>query len=307
MCWQAARETLMGAVVLTRNSSAGTAWLEQLPDAVDGDLLGICLAIDLISGAIASKTIAEIIDDLPDGNGDARSKFYDAVNRRVPSVRCQSQLTPTTVEPTSYVRVIELGDFILYYLRPTYPYTTDPADVATVRRLFLQRTPRPLGDITNPWSGRHQIVWVVPQQEVQNVLVASANANVAAAELADRLGLALNGGVGPNNALELLAVTYPLSFESDHGIRCHQPTSLDANWGNLETLYVSHGRDDGWGRTRSCGGTRPGMPERVHSEIPRLNDGFTLSALGVTAPPSTNRSNILDDACGRLTVAAAGI
>jgi hypothetical protein len=304
MCWNTVRETLISAVALTRDSSAGTAWVDQLPSAADGDLLGVCLAIDLISGATKPETVAQIVDDVRDEDGDARSKFYQAVNRCVPSVRCQSRLTLSTPDAVSYMRIIELGDFILYYLRPVYPYTTDPADVATVRRLFLRRTPRPLGDITNPWSGRHQIVWVIPEQEVQAALTRSVTGNDAAVELADRLGLALNGGVGPGNALELIAVTYPTSFESDHGIQCHQPTTFDANWSAPGTLYVSHGRNDGWGRTRSCSGTRQQMPERVHSELPRLTDGFSLTPIGVAPPPSTDRSAILDEACHRLDTAA---
>jgi hypothetical protein len=302
MPWEEVQNVLMGAIALMRDEAAGKSWLDGLPTSEDGDLLGICLAIDVVSDATPKSVLAGALDGLGVGL-DSRSRFHDAVNNHAPTLRCQSQLMPKTPEGVVYVRILELGDFIEYYLRPVYRYTTDPSDVATVRRLFLRKTPRALGDIRNPWSGRHQVVWVLPQREVLEAIKPPRSADDAATELADRLGLALKGGVGPGNGLELVAVTYPATFEADYATRCRQPRVFDAAWEAPGTLYMSHGREDNWGRTRSCTGTKPQMSERVHPELRSISDAFSLTHVGVARPPATDRSTMVLEAYERLKAA----
>ena len=283
-----------------REPAVGVKWVECLSTSEDGELLGICLAIDLEAESVTPSQIALVLDGVSK-NKDARAGFYAAVQHHEPTVRCASRhlADPADFEAV-YVRIMELGDFITYYLKEPYGYNTEPADVETVRKLFLRAEGRTLGDINPPWSGKHQIVWVVSRRDILGDGPPRVLGDDAAANLADILGLGMKGGVGPGNSLEIVMVVYPPDFEMTFATRCRQPTAFDANWETAGTLYMSEGRGNAWGLTRSCSGRPDGLPERVHPELARIDRSFVLYPLGVTIPPKVDRTRMNDQAYDRL-------
>ena len=304
MNWDDVLLILRPALELTVSSTRANEWIEGMRATDDGELLGICLAIDVRNGAIDRSDLAAVVSAVvPTGDGRRDfSQAMDIVGRPLCATRLRDKApTPDTV----YARVLELGSFIHYYLRPQYHYSaTEPNDVAEVRRVFFGNGTQRchLGDINETWSGEGSLIWVLDKEDLQTV-AEHVPSDTAATSLCEDLGLHLPDGVGILGYPELLLVTYPSDFESSFDRRCVQPTTFDANWARDDIHYISFVKRDQWGRTRSCSGAKPiAVKERVHLEFDGLTDDFYAEIVGCATPPTSDRSTITAHAYARLAM-----
>jgi hypothetical protein len=93
----------------------------------------------------------------------------------------------------------------------------------------------------------------------------------------------------------LVGVYYPQGYQVGSA---KQPTTLDGF--QLGSYFLSYGKHDGWGRTRSCSGTLPPQRERVHAPFGPLSDDFTGREIGPSRDPATHRGTLLKDGYLRL-------
>lgn len=268
----------------------GRAWVESLRACDDdGFLLGVSLAIDLLSETVDAATLAKGLAKLPQDLNPVISFG------RMPRTACVSECAcEMTYEHRHYVRVMELSSFITYFLK----LIPDPATVDAVRREYLA-DPRAgtLGEIERPWSGARGVVWVLPAAEYEPIR--AEHQRMAAELLNDVLGLGYETGCGADEKPEFIAVRYPPDFEEQYSIRPRKPTSLDAAW-EPAGFYISYPNEDGWGRTHSCSGADILQRERVHGTLERLSDEFTIESVGDCMPPRKNRRKLTERAFQRL-------
>lgn len=290
--WNHVAQILAPIITKMKNPRVGRLWLNKLKITPTGQRLAICLAIDLLSKSLTGALVVAVLDKIPKYFNDPIAAFTTACDA-VGTTKFASRYSghPQTDEP--YVRILELGDFILFYLYDR-GYTLEEEDVERVRAAYLDKPEgTPLGDIRKPWSGSRGTIWVTSKKEVTDL---QGNSGGKFPEvLADVLGLSLPSSVGPYNTLDLVAVEYPLGRPE-----CWQPTCFDVGWTNGGGLYVSYGYEDRWGRTHSCSGNPPRMRERIHKTLEPLTDEFRLRRVGPAPKPAINADALLAAAYARL-------
>lgn len=242
--------------------AAFESWISRLIAEPEGLRLATCLAFDLHLERVASKlipAIAEVFGSMTQYLSEepvlAFARAVELTNRRKDLLTSVMVTHAGEETQASYVRVLRLQAFITCYVGHTaYDYTLDAADINEVRKLYFSG-PASLEDVTQPWSGRHNIVWICSFHEFQDVL---ESAKDPASFLNDALGLGFT--LDPLGAVpELVAITYP----PGHPAESYQPRSLHADWDSTN-FFVPHWDEDGWGRTHSCSGARGPLKERVH-------------------------------------------
>jgi hypothetical protein len=281
------------------------AWLDSLTTD-EGKALAVCLAIDLLSKAVESEDVAIVAHDLAELAHRGTDAFALAVDKDPQKSKfiCISRLPKHNPALTraSYVRVIELLSFLMFCANPAYGFGLGQKGRAEFLRMFppFAETGIDVDDVAACLSGNRGRVWVLPKEQFEEIL--QNNSDGAATFLNDALGLGYPVGGGPNGEPEFLAVIYPPEFKE----RCCQPTAFDAVWGGAN-FYLSHGDDDGWGRTHSCSGTKPPLKERVHPAIEKIPNGFYLLYVGTAQTPDPNRDAYLSAAIERYKSAKRGL
>jgi hypothetical protein len=270
-------------------------WIRELANSSDGCLLGLCIAIDLLSGAVTPQRFGEVVSLVETSFTDPRSAFARAIaaHRNPDLFSCSSRIrSDPLLGPDRYVRILTLRDFVTYYAGPTYGFTLDAADIAEVKRIF-GRAGASLEDIDQWWSGGNGVVWVGSWADATDVI--SADKAKAATLLNDRFGLGRSPSSGPG-AADFVAVLYPHSF--DRITKCRQPTTFDTSWAYAGTFFVS-APGHGWGLTQSCSGKRLGLRERVHGPFRSLTEAYSIEFIGESEHLSTDRAALLQEAGGR--------
>ncbi len=280
-------------------SSAGCEWLTALSQNNTGRLLLVCLAIDLKAEAMSPDQFNDVLNALPQDSIDicqaiARKLLVDA-HSTSPRWICGSRL-PSGILDTKerFIRVLELGDFIRFYVRPSLAKGMRPEQVEEVLRQFFDDDDgMTLGDISAWWTGGHGRVWVLPLSEFLQ-LRDRANPREPGSVYLDALGLPFppGEGVGLGGSPHVVAVEYPDygTLSAEKNCEPKQPTALDATWDSPSPMYVSHGKEDGWGRTHSCTGqkyleSRYGTArERVHGKFEGLTWHFRALNVGPASP-----------------------
>jgi hypothetical protein len=304
MAWNQAKAVLIERVIpLMREPANGTTWiinLENEASCKDGRRLGVCMAIDVLSGALEPKVFASVLDMVDQDEIDARRAFGIAFDKfpDKESLVCVSNLVAPPLEADDfYMRILLLRDFIEYYVSPNNPHSFDPADVEDVRlSYFGENAPSDLSDIETWWTGLNGVVWVMSHSEYV-ALTSGMQPNERGTILNDALGLGKGPSRAVNDGVELVAVRYPNSFTH----ACSQPSTLDAYWVNYSWYYLSYTKEDGWGRTQSCSGTAGAIRERVHRGFEGLSADFSGLHVGGITNVTEAREKLLTEGYRRLT------
>jgi hypothetical protein len=291
---------------LTSANTTLKEWVAALERTPDGQILAASLAIDLRSGAVEASTLATVLAhmDAHYSQDDAVFAFESAgMTAGLQSrIVCGSCFHSSGTTDSQYVRVTELGHFVRSHLIP-WGFTADPGDIEEVRSIFDRVGTLTLNDSMGSLSGRKALVWVAAQDDVDRELAAGTSRS-AGHVLNDALGLGYRRGSGVHGEPEFVAVRYPRDFADRCSTDAHQPTSLDATWIAGEVYYISTGRNDGWGRTHSCSGTRAPIRERVHMNVDQIDSSFSATLLGPATPDvQFDPSARMREAYTRLTAA----
>lgn len=330
MSWHEVERVLLTEMVsLMNHRGKGKRWVKALMNCEDGELLGACIAIDIISDSIHPLVFAGIVDKISpsfvmrvaSGIGsltgrlktatsgsnvgipirklfaaDNRKEFGKIVNRQQEYVNyvCTSRLRPNPSDAdVQYARVLELGDFIEYYIGRGY--TSSPTQVQRIKTMYFDKGGGvKLGEVEGWWKTRLPNVWVMPFDDLET-LVRGVSDNKRGEVVCDSMGLNIYEGVAPDGRPDLVAVVYPKPFS----VGCRQPSTLDAWWIDAGRFYVSHLKVDNWGRTHSVSGTKQSQRERVHSLFKDLTSGFQTYYIGIATPPVEDRNALLDAAYDR--------
>ena len=300
MCWVKVQEVLLESVVASMNDTdKGKEWLRKLDVCEEGRRLGICIAIDVLSGALQAQTFADILDLVDETKANARHAFAEATGDPPPAhLICASKFATPAVSGTEvYVRVLELGAFIDFYVGPVlHKSSLDPEDVNDVRiDFFTDGAEEDWPDINVEWSGRFPRVFVTSLEELE-ALLEGVGADKRGEVVNDSFGFGFKEGVGEDHLPELVAVKY-----ADHvGTQFYQPTTFDVSWVDVGGYYLSYGAKDQWGRTQSCSGTHPAVRERIHRGFSDTISRYKGLYIGVAKVPAPNRDKLLEEGCHRL-------
>jgi hypothetical protein len=262
------------------------SWVDGLSVIPEGERPGVCLAIDLVSDAIAPKVLAEVLDEIPSDFDDSARAFADAVDgvRHRLSCTCASALaSPALDHGDSYLRVMEFGVFITRYLQRAFPHVS--ADAAGVKDAYelLSQPEFTLAAIDAWWAGGRDRVWVTLAKPIED-LVDNVSKDVVGGEVCDSLGLMFPGGVGKMGEPVMFAIKYPETFAD----RCVQPAAFDADWFR-PSFFLSFYKVDGWGRTHRYTGAPGSLLERIHRPFKGLNADFSYFHIGSVAALSPER------------------
>lgn len=297
--WKRVAKILSERVIrLMKDSAKGRKWLAGLEDCEDGVLLGICIAIDVESGALPGSVFASILDKVDASATNARRAFGRAIAKHPAAHNfvCAGFPAAPLKEDDCYVRVIELLEFIKFYLTPSHYLTLNPADVAKARKIYFGRKQEnSLGDINTWWTGGNGRVWITSHKELDQLLEGRSD-DEKGTVINDSLGLGKPRGGGKDGEPLFMIIKYPRNFS----IGCCQPTTLDTSWTLPGGYYVSYVKQDSWGRTQSCTGTLQQCRERVHSGFKNLTSEYSALPIGPASKVDQDRSKLLMEAFSRL-------
>lgn len=324
MHWDEVKSFLIATLLpLMRNPRKGRRWVDSLSACPDGKQLATSIAIDLRSGSLPTLLIAKLIDTirLPSmirrfvANVQAHLFGHFHIRRfafRSPSdpriafdlaltaygrkeLVCSSFHRDSNMDADDhYARVLELADFITYYLRDHH-YTLNPSDIARAKAIYCTGPHGiPLGHIQEWWTGKHENVWVCSMKEISN-LITPLEPGTRGSTLCDALGRHIPWGIGPSALPLLMLIRYPKHFS----LPCPQPTSLDASWLAQGTFYISYKKHDAWGRTHTLTPLGTPLRERVHSHFKGLTNDYSISCIGHASPIAVDRTRIVADAYER--------
>ena len=306
MSWNIVRDELLDKVVSQMRidkQADGRRWVELLEQSADGKRLGACIVIDVRSGALPATTFASILECLDFSKEGSRKSanwaFHDAL-RNHPANRNESDhcnfvcSSRFSIENASdfddeYVRILDLSDFIVFVLNCNdHPFSAlSQDDRERAKRMYFNGFDSPWEAISKMWSGGKGRVFITALKDLTDLTYGQDD---PAGNLNDALGLAMKGN------LELVAVKYAAGLE----FTVHQPTTLDGNWAD-DNWYLSHKGDNKWGLTHRCSGVGLPARERVHKQLPTIEEGF--SGLYVGCPKQAvreDRDKLLEDAFARM-------
>lgn len=272
------------------------AWIDALPSSPDGELLGLCLAIDIASTALQPTVIGDLLDLIDVSTTDQRLAFHIAYEKHHDqrNLICASLLScPRLKGDDHYIRIASVEAFITYFVNPSLPgyLPLSPSSRARIRRRYLGPAGGSLEAIDRWWGGRKGVTWVISASKFEELM--GSQPLVEPATLVNDAA-----GLGHPLGAELMMIRYPKGFDAFLGVK--QPTALDSDWEWPGNFFISFGRQDGWGRTHSCSGALPGIPERVHGEIKNPTAEYTTHALGAVAALEVNRSKLLREGYRRV-------
>ncbi len=298
--WKDVRKFLKDKVISQMKDQArGNSWLEGLGLSTDGQRLGVCIAIDILSDALEPKIFAEIIERVDLKIGDSQVAFARAVEKLTddrfnsPSKHRREAET----EGDHYVRVLRMDELIRYYIGPT---TITPIRKLHqlrhyVKTYFEDNEQLTLGEFDRCWCGNRERAWVLEREEYERLRDDAAKAGVGLPTLLmDVLGFG-NLPTIENHLPEVVAVFYPSKIP----VHSAQPTAVDAGWISKGGFYVSYYNEDRWGRTQSSSGKLDPVKERVHPKIEALTDEYVAVRLGTPVQPTVNTKIILNTAFAR--------
>lgn len=295
--------------IITQKLPGSTAqiWIERMEveeNSTEGWRLGVCLAIDLESGALDPETVETILNVVDPNETDARKAFGNALSGHSEHDRfvCSSSLKASPLPQSDrYLRVFTIRNFMKFHVNPNNPHVFDPADVEDVRTSYFDDgATSDLMDIESSWTGGNGIVWVMSYNDYLE-LTRGKSREERGTSINDALGLNYGPSQATNDGNELVAVKYPPKFDTT----CLQPTTLDADWRKDDGFYLSYIKEDGWGRTQSCSGSEAPIRERVHKGL----DGLSAEYVGLTVGPirriTPNRAELRSEAFRRVAALAS--
>lgn len=300
MSWNKVQTVLLDYVVsLMRNEVRGKVWVSKLERCEEGSRLGVCIAIDVLSGALEPQVFADILERVDENKANARHAFAEVVGDPPdPRLICASRFNiPALGGADVYVRLLELGAFIDFYVGPVYHKSSlDPEDVNDVRTdFFTGDATEHWPDITVEWSGRFPRVFVTALDELESLLAGVPDGERGAVAN-DAFGFGLEEGVGEDNKPEFVAVRYTDSA----GAEFYQPTTFDVSWVDAGGYYLSFGDEDKWGRTQSCSGLGGQVRERIHRGFTDSLSRYKGLYIGVASVPAADRNELLEEGYRRL-------
>lgn len=289
MYWRVEESLLDQLTPLLASPGHGEKWIRRLGQTESSQRLGISIAIDIRSGAVASETYAQIIGFINAQVADPTVSFAKSIG----IFRDHKNLTAVAApcdgsrDIVRYARLLELDTFIRYFLTPNYGYTA--ADRREVREVFLREPLAPIDDLGPVWEETNRATWVVDFKELECFLSSSQTSGMAT-DICNHYGIPIH------RPTELIFVLYPENLE---GLTAVKPTALD-NWHFSGESYVSSVEPDGWGRSVVLSGDGVGFRERVHRPLKFLPESFSISYIGEARPVVRNSERILQEAYHRL-------
>lgn len=281
---------------------SGDMWLSSLMTTLGGQLLAICMAIDLCVGAVPAAVYIEILNSLPPHRNMPCQEFAEALTKKLEyaSSLIGSASAGTKLDQEDhYVRVMEIGEFAFYYDKQRSGRGLRPEEVSEVEEEYFAEPAEETLAHVGVWTGKNGRVWVVAAQDLQAVRPLLQE-QFPGTPVMDAIGLNYRVGFGINGTPRLVAVHYPESASFDPPPR--QPTAIDADWAAEHVFYVSYGSVDHWGRTHSCSGVRPECRERIHHTIYDLTEQWRCEKIGDAEPVELiDLSHVLLAACERFT------
>ena len=141
--WKDIRAFLKAEIVTRmKDKPRGLDWLKGLRTSKDGERLGVCMAIDVLSQALAPELFAEILDRVNVKIGDSRVAFAQALEKFIDDrFNCPSKFrTEPGTDGEPYVRVLNMDGLIRYYIAPSYiTPTAKPHQWRHLRKEVLRR------------------------------------------------------------------------------------------------------------------------------------------------------------------------
>src|ERR1044071_5905520 len=107
MDWTDVKNLLLSEVVAgMANPKHGEEWVESLGKCADGERLGICIAIDVLSRAIPPQTFTDVVESIDPKAPDVREEFGKAISasHRCDDLVCSSGHYPDAADGVVYAR-----------------------------------------------------------------------------------------------------------------------------------------------------------------------------------------------------------
>jgi len=296
MDWKSVQSALKERLSRCSDSNRVDQFVKCLNESETGHHLGACILIDLHLKLVSCELFGKILAECNMNAASIVSEFgtaVDRIERQNSDIWAKRLREDDDHTPRSYARVMEIGTFIRYCLTPSKYTDLGTASVKRVRLTYFSGPEgRPLGRVTRTYVGARGRVWIVPQEDLNEIRM--QHGGKSGTVIRDALGLPITSGIGPDGAPEFVAVVYPKGAR----IPSAQPSTLDATWTSIPCYFLPSKGASGWGKTYNCAGNGPTCRERVHGALEGLSNAYSGIYIGVGSG--------LDHSKWRLILAEAG-
>lgn len=271
------------------------AWIQRIIKRNDRDekRFLICLAIDLNVDFIPAQTIINVFSklDFSKSEFEVITDFDEILAKPGSSHFAHSACRLFSHNKDQYACVLYWTKIFRKYIQAKSKSLLPPSKRDEKRiydRFFLENTAG-LRDLEN-WAGWKGIVWVLPYNELLDFLRSALPDAAIANLLIDILGIN-PPELTPSDVFEYDKLYY-IRYPSDFSETCHQPTTLCGYWKEPHGLYLSYGREDGYGRTYANSDKESIVRERVHTWGSWNHDDFELLEIGC---PDASMRRVISD------------
>ena len=250
-----------------------------LSSKINEKLLCLCILIELKDCLLCEDNFSNIIDDIKSTNLDVD---YETFTDYVSIVFAEEYATPC-----KYSRVVSLTDFETYI--GSYDHSSLEIDEEKIRN--------------NGWSSGNGVVWITPYHDIINVIHSSKQKTYSADDVCDHVGFARTKELENTKSLQKTNLEFVvIHYSEQFNDIVYQPNSLNANWKNINTLFISYPKLDGFGRTYNENQI-VFAKEQVHETSFYYDDSFEAFNIGkMSVDLLFTRSGILQEAFNRLNI-----
>ena len=286
-------DNILNVTTSKEDYEKGLKWLKKLSLTQDGKRLATCIVIDIKCKAIKVEIYSSLISSIKDVYLDPMHAFDEAC--RSFSVYPRSnygQKNEATVDDL-YVRVMTGSTFFKQYqlIEPDGGLYRDYFDL---KKHKLPNIENKINLSLSKWVNRSKnIAWIQPIKEFKEIL-ADNNDESLATIVADKFGLPIE--FTNEEDYTLLCLSFDKKYFKE---QCFQPTAFEGSWKYFGGFYISHYKEDEWGRTCSISGNCSCSKERIYQEFNINEIPISIKEIGFAKKISENRNNLLNEAFSR--------
>ena len=297
--------------MLGRSFPSNTSnWLRQLQDDGDGDLLALCLGIDIATHEKLTPLYINLIDDCVvfTPASSPRLAFHQAMSAHKANAsdwiglakRCGGYGFGGEPEVHAHITAAR-------FVAKFFAYGSDAQeDIERLERFFKKRRGKarmPLQAREHLSGAPSQAVFVADLNDVSELVDAANDKKAAAAAIIDQYGLAY-----PFDSVRIVYFEYPKCPGSPQfdDIVFAQPTAISRSWYSSTGewfISASDRKPKGWGKTQNCTGlyeeSKRGKKERVHEGLTVPRKAYLAHWIDEVSVPPLDRTCLIEEAWKR--------
>ncbi len=258
-------------------------------------LLCLCVLIDIKNGSLNENDCSNFCKDC--SSIDDNCTLY---NKKMSLICRNSQSNKST-----FAKIVSLTGFVAYIGKVKHLSKKRQIKKNLSDKIDLEIDSKKIRE-EKGWSGPLGVAWVTQKEKLTEKIRDSELEKFPANNVCDFVGFSRKPDgklltTSPKQSGEFVVIHYSDKFCE----KVYQPNSSNANWFDIDILYLSYKKYDGFGRTfhENTLKGRDFAKEQVHEKSNYYDDNFKAFHIGKASEDTDfNRDNMLDEAYYRLEI-----